>query len=300
MAYDEGVRVPPLTVRAAANRLGLSTWAIHKAIDRGELRPVTRNPIQVSADDIEAMRLRRRDEAIAHFGADRLLKLATQVRAQLQPPFASGAPGGHAALERIPERTKAAFGMPLLHAAAMPDGSGCRWCLAEVAARMLGVPVRPETLSSEFGIALLGGPECERHRGFVRDRMDQLRARVHPGRERSGGGRAAPAKAAGSTAPAAPPAPPRTPAQPVQPDDGGRSMVARQLRTARARLKDAKRSGDQRRAIQLQQTIRGLEADAAVVDGLVAAAARPGRLRCGHLLSAACSCPRRASSRGQR
>lgn len=300
MAYDEGVTVPPLTVRAAANRLGLSTWAVHKAIDRGELRPVTRNPIQVSADDVEAMRLRKQDEAIAHFGADRLLKLATQVRAQLQPPFASGAPGGHAALERIPERTKAAFGMPLLHAAAMPDGSGCRWCLAEVAARMLGVPVRPETLSSEFGIALLGGPECERHRGFVRDRMDQLRTRVHPGRERSGGGRAAPAKAAGSTAPATAPVSPRRPAQPPAPDDGGRSMVQRRLRETRTRLVAARRSGDTRYALKLRAMVASLEADAAAVDGRVTAAARPGVLRCGHQLAAACACPRRASMRSAR
>jgi hypothetical protein len=300
MGYDEGVRIPPLTVRVAANRLGLSTWAIHKAIDRGELRPVTSHPIQVSADDVEAMRLRKQAEAIDRIGANRLLKTAISVRGQLRPQFASVAPGGHAALEKMSETIKAAFTMPVLHAAAMPDGSGCRWCHAENAGRMLSVPVRPETLSSGFGVALLGGPECERHRGLVRDRMDQLRARVHPGGTHPSAARTAPAKAAESTPPAVPAVPRRTPAQPVQPDDGGKSMVARQLRTARARLKDAKRSGDQRYAIQLQQTIRGLEADAAVVDGRVTAAARPGVLRCGHALAAGCACPRRASAKGQR
>lgn len=292
MAYEEPLTIPPLTVRAAANRLGLSTWAIHKAIDRGELRPVTRHPIQVSVDDVEAMRLRKRDEAIARIGADRLLKTAHNVRAHLRPPFASGAPGGHAALNGVSEVAKSAFGMPLLHAAAMPDGSGCRWCHAENAGRMLSVPVRPETLSSEFGIALLGGPECERHKGLVRDRLGQLHARVHPGGERPVGGRTEPS--AGKR--------PAAPSQAVQravraEGDNGKEFVRRRLRQTQERLTEAKRSGDHRSAIRLQQTLKSLRADAAAVDGLTASAARPGKLRCGHLLAAACSCRRRASKR---
>jgi hypothetical protein len=301
MVYDEDPTIPPLAVRTAANRLGVSVWAVHKAIDRGELRPVTRSPLQVSAADVEQMRVRRRDEAVDRIGLDRMARLAADVRAQLHPPIGSGAPGGHAALEKLSERVKAAFGMPLLHAAAMPEGSGCRWCAAEVASRILQVPVRQEMLSSAFGVALLGGPECERHRGLVRDRMGQLGARVHPGRGRPGDGRTEPVAAAGSTAPAAPAVARPRPAQPVKDDDGGRAWIAARLRTERERLKVAKRAGDQRRAIQLRATIRGLEADAARVDGRTPekAGARPGRLRCGHLLSAGCACPRRAS-RGRR
>lgn len=263
MVYDEDPSIPPLTVRVAANRLGLSVWGIHKAIDRGELSLVTRSPLQVSAADVEQMRQRRRDEAIDRIGVDRMARVAADVRAQLHPPFGSGAPGGHAALEKMSERVKAAFGMPLLHAAAMPAGSGCRWCHAENAGRMLRVPVRQETLSSEFGIALLGGPECERHRGVVRDRMGQLAGRVHPGRGRPGDGRTG-AVAASTAAPSATPR--RAPARPVQ-DDDGRSMVQRRLRESRAQLTAAKRRGDQRRAIQLRTTIQGLEADAAAIDG---------------------------------
>lgn len=263
MVYDEDPTVPPLAVRVAANRLGVTVWAIHKAIDRGELRPVTRSPLQVSAADVEQMRVRRRDEAIDRIGVDRMARLAADVRAQLHPPFASGAPGGHAALEKLSERVKAAFGMPLLHAAALPAGSGCRWCAAEIAGRMLSVPVRQETLSSQFGIALLGGPECERHRGVARDWMGQLSARVHPGRGRPGDGRTEPV-AASTKPPSATPR--RAPARPVQ-DDDGKSMVQRRLRETRARLTAAKRAGDQKYAIRLQQTLQSLTADAAAIDG---------------------------------
>jgi hypothetical protein len=85
-------------------------------------------------------------------------------------------------------------------------------------------------------------------------------------------------------------------AKPVQ-DDGGRGLVAKRLREVRARQKDARRRGDQTYALRMAQMARDLEADAAVVDGRTAAAARPGRLRCGHLLSADCVCARRASKR---
>ncbi|MFI9170507.1 hypothetical protein [Streptomyces lincolnensis] len=296
MTYDEALTIPPLTVRTAANRLGWSTWAVHKAIDRGELRPVTRNPIQVAAMDVEALRERKRNEAIERIGLDRMAKVARDVRLHLHPPFEAGGPRGHAALEKVSETVKAAFTMPLMHAAAMPDGSGCRWCAAEIAGRILSVPVRSAMLSSEFGVALLGGPECERHRELVAGRMRELGTRVHPGGGRTAGGRTEDASVVVPSAPAAPAAPRTRSAQPLQADDG-RGLVARRLRTARARLKDAKRRGDQRYAIQLAKTIRGLESDAAVVDGRVTASARPGTLRCGHQLAANCACPRIASKR---
>lgn len=288
--------IPALTVRAAANRLGLSVWAIHKAIDRGELHVVVRDPIKLSADDVEALRRRKQNAAIARIGEDRLVKTARDTRAFLHPPVTAGGARGHAALETVNDVVKSAFGPALLAAAAMPDGS-CRWCAAVMAGRLLHVPVREEQLAGEVGLALLGGPdpECVKHRALLRGRMDRLAARVH----RSGTG---PAKAAGSTVPAVPAVPRRTPARRVQDGDGGRALIAARLRAERERLKAAKRSGDQRRAIQLRQTIQGLEQDAAAVDGrsAVVASARPGKLACGHLLAAGCACPRRASTRGRR
>lgn len=289
MVFDQDPSVPPLSVRAAASRLGFSTWGVYRAVERGELQQVARNPVQVSAADVERLRLRKRDEAIEQIGVDRLAKLARDVRLLLHPPFGSGGPREHAALEQVSERVKAAFTMPVLHAAALPDGSGCRWCAAEIAGKMLAVPVRQEMLSSEVGLALLGGPKCERHRGLVAGRMRELAARVRPGGESRSVARTAPAATPGRAAVV-------RAAERVQ-DDGGRSMVQRRLRETRARQKAAKRAGDQAYALRLAKVVRGLEADAARLDGAVTASARPGRLRCGHLLAANCACPRRASKR---
>lgn len=284
MVYDEDPTIPPLSVRAAANRLGFSTWGVYKAIDRGELKPVTKNPVQVLASDVEALRSRKQDEAIARIGADRLLKLAEDVRVQLHPPVTAAGRRGHAALELISETVKSALTMPLLHAAAMPDGSGCRWCAAEVAGRMLGIPVSAKLLKSQIGLALLGGPGCEKHRAFVAGRMRELGARVHPGVERSAGGRAE------AVAPAPVVARSR-PAQPVQDDNGGRALVASRLREVRARAKVAKRSGDQAYALPLAQMARDLEKDAAVVDGGVRKTAGPaGTKACGVAVGVRCRC----------
>lgn len=297
MAYDEDPTIPALTVRAAANRLGLSVWSVHKAIDRGELHPVVRDPIKVSADDVEALRRRKQNAAIDRIGADRLVKTARDTRAFLHPPVTAGGARGQAALENVNDVVKSAFGPALLAAAAMPDGS-CRWCAAVMAGRLLHVPVREEQLAGEVGLALLGGPdpECVKHRALVRGRMEKLAARVHPGGTRPSGGRTGPvAASAPSPAPVARP----RPAQRV--DDNGKAMVARRLKETRARLAAARRSGDQRYMIRLRAAVQSLEQDAAVVDGRpsVTASARPGRLACGHLLAAGCGCPRRASTRGR-
>jgi hypothetical protein len=297
---NEDPSVPPLSVERAASRLGMSRWGLYKLIDRGELQPVVREPIGLSVSDVEALRARRQDAAIGRIGPDRVLQLARDVRLQLHPPATAPGSRGHAALENLSETVKSAFSMPLLHGASMPDGAGCRWCAAVVAGKMLGVSVRDAQMASEVGLALLGGPECERHQGLVRARMAELTARVHPGGVRP--------SAARTEAPQPPAAPaPRESAQrpvtaaakPVQ-DDGGKSMVARRLREVRARQKDARRRGDQAYALRMAQMARDLEADAAVVDGRVTAAARPGRLKCGHLVSAGCVCARRASKPGQR
>ena len=298
---DKSGRVEPLSVKAAAQRLGMTEYGTRGLIEAGKLRPVVRTPsVKLAALDVEDLRLARRDAALEEFtrrGVD-LVKLARDTRRQLRPEPADPLPGGARGLSGLPANVRAFFGAAPLAALTLPDREACGWCAAKVAAGLLRAP---EPRPGEVLLALLGDPCMEKCMGrFAGAEMERLRARVHPGGARPSAARTTPAAAARSMAPAAPPVSPRTPAQPVQPDDGGRSMVARQLRTARVRLKDAKRTGDQRRAIQLQQTIRGLEADAAVVDGRVTAAARPGRLRCGHLLSAGCACPRRASARGAR
>jgi hypothetical protein len=286
MAYDQDPTIPALTVRAAANRLGFSEWGVRKAVERGELVPVVRHPIKVSAADVEALRARKQDEAIARLGVDRLARVARDVRAQLHPPVSSGAPRGHDALALIPETTKAALGMPLLHACAMPEGSGCRWCAARTASLMLRVPLRDATMASEVGLALLGRPECADHRALVRARMAELAAEVHPGGVRAPVARTGPVGASGG---AVPPAPvPRAAAKPVG-DDGGRDLVARRRREVQARLKAARRRGDAGHVASLQRQLQSLTADAAVVDGRAAAARKPGKLASG------CACPRRAS-----
>jgi hypothetical protein len=287
MAYEEARTIPPLSVRAAASRLGISTWSVYKAIDRGELRPVTRDPIQVLASDVEALRLKKQDQAIEWVGADRLLQLARDVRRQLHPPATAPGPRGHKALEGLSERVKAAFGMPLLHGASMPDGAVCRWCAARVAARMLGIPVSDRQLSGQVGIALLGGPTCERDRGLVRARMTELGARVHPGGVRPSEGRV---EAAAGTRP---PAPSQSAVRAVAAveDAGGKALVQRRLREVRARLKTARRTGDTQYAFKLQRQLQSLTADASVVDGRARSAAGPaGVKRCGTPVGVRCSC----------
>lgn len=291
--YDEpdGV-VKSLSVKQAAGRLGLSEWGLRKIIDRGELLPVTQHPVRLAAADVEALRRNRQDEAVARLGVDRLARVARDVRAQLHPPVSSGAPRGHDALELIPETTKSALGMPLLMAAAMPEGSGCRWCAALTASRLLRVPLRDATMTSEVGLALLGRPECADHRALVRARMDEVAAGVHAGAVRAVDGRTGPVGAPGGGV--APVSAPRAAVRPVG-DDSGRDLVARRLRETRQKLKAARRRGDARHVASLQLQLQRLTADAAVVDGRAAAARKPGVLRCGHALAAGCACPRRAS-----
>ena len=298
---DEPGRIPPLSVKAAAQRLGLSEYGTRGLIASGQLTPVVQHPaVKLSVQDVEALRLARRDAAIAEFtrrGVD-LVKLAANTRRMLRPEPADPLPGGVRGLSGLPSNLRAFFGPAALAALTLPDREACCWCVAKVAAGLLRVP---EPRPGEVFLALLGDPCQEKCMGrFAGAEMERLRARVHPGGTRPPVARRAPVAAPTAVSPAAPPASPRTPTQPVQPDDDGKALVARRLRQTRERLKAAKRAGDEKYAIRLQQTLRALTADASAIDGLVAAAARPGTLRCGHQLAANCACPRRASSRGQR
>lgn len=293
-------RIAPLSVSAAAQRLGLSEVGTRGLIASGQLQPVVRTPsIRLAALDVEDLRVARRDAAVAEFtarGVD-LVKLAAGTRRMLRPEPADPLPGGVRGLAAVPSSVRAFFGPAALAALTLSDREQCGWCAARVAAGLLKVP---EPRYGEVLLALLGDPCASDMRRFAGAELAKLQARVHPGGARPSAARTTPAAAAGSMTPAPPPVSPRTPAQPVQPDDDGKALVARRLRQTRERLKAAKRAGDEKYAIRLQQTLRALTADASAIDGLVAAAARPGRLRCGHQLAARCSCPRRAPARGQR
>jgi hypothetical protein len=285
-----------VAIQVAAKQLGITEWAVRKAVLRGELKELPGpGPARLDAAEVVRFRQARQDAALrrlAAAGTD-LVQLARDTRAYLQPyPGTAVGKVAHVGPDVV-----AAFGAPVLHGASV--WKGCSWCATEMAGRLLHVPVRPSMLCSEIGLVLLGAPECADHRALVRGRMTELAARVHAGGGRPAGGRSVPS--AGKR----PPAPPQaaqgavTAAAPVAPDDNGRALVARRLREVRARLKDAKRSGDQRYAIKLKSMVASLEADAAVVDGrrTFSAADRPGTLRCGHLLASNCACPRRAPKR---
>lgn len=297
---DKSGRVEPLSVKAAAQRLGMTEYGTRGLIEAGKLRPVVRTPsIRLSAADVEDLRVARREAAVAEFtarGVD-LVKLATNTRRALRPEPADPLPGGVRGLSALPANVRAFFGPGVLLALTLPDRAQCGWCAARVACGLAKVP---EPRYGQVLLALLGDPCVEKCTPrFAGAEMAKLRARVHPGTHPPAA-RTAPVTAAGIAALPAPAVPRRTSAQPVSDGDGGRAKVSQRRREVQARLKDARRRGDTQHAMTLQRQLQALTADASVVDGRAASAARPGTLRCGHALSAGCTCPRRASSRGQR
>ncbi|NGO43783.1 hypothetical protein [Streptomyces ureilyticus] len=285
-----------VAIRAAANRLGITEWAVRKAVLRGELKELPGpGPARLDADEVDRFRRARQTAALARIGArgTDLVQLARDARSFLRPY--PGAPTS-GKVSSLGADVVAAFGAAALHAAAVREG--CGWCAAAMAARLLGT--EPPAYGTAM-LALLGEPCAKDMKRFAGAEMERLRAQVHPGGTPPAAARTAPVTAAGSMAPPVPPV--QRPRSAQSQDDTGKTMVAARLRETRARLKSAKRSGDQRRAIELRRMIQSLEADAARVDGrpaVTASAARPGTLRCGHALAAGCSCPRRASRREQR
>lgn len=301
--YDEPDMVKPLSVKAAAQRLGLTEYGTRGLIEAGKLRPVVRTPsIKLSAADVEDLRVARRDAAVTEFtarGVD-LVKLAGDTRRMLRPEALDPVTGGETGLSRLPSNVRAFFGPAALAALTLPDRGQCCWCAARVAAQLLKVP---EPRYGEVTQALLGDPCREDMSRFADAELSKLRARVHPGSVRPSVARSEPVSTAGRPVVSKPV--PRAAERAVAASvtaargDDGKSMVARRLRETRSRLKDARRRGDKAYALRLAQTVRSLEQDAAVVDGraVAASASRPGTLRCGHALADGCRCPRRASKR---
>ncbi|MDW8805616.1 hypothetical protein P1P68_12690 [Streptomyces scabiei] len=274
-------------------------------IKRGELTALSVDPVRLDPGHVAEVLALRQVAALAKLEAERQdpLSLAVDVRRRLLfRDTGVVLPDQRAAEQQrrlglLPESAKSLFGGAGLAAVFVEDG--CRWCAAlKFAARTKGM--WGPTYGAAF-VTLLDQEPCQVcGPGLYGAVMTSLAVRVHGGAGR----------------PSAPPSPPSTAerararewalqhpvtasAKPVRPDDG-RGLVQRRLRETRAQLKDARRQGDQRRVLQLAQTVRALEADAAVVDGRAAARALPGTLRCGHALAARCSCPRLGSSRGQR
>lgn len=288
-----------LSVADAAKYLDLSKEALHKAVRENRLPALPgEGPARLSLAAVEEFHQLRRVEQIARLArsGETPVSVAAKVRARLHAAEL-GMPRSMAEkLAAMPSDWRALFNRAELAAAGVRDGQGCRWCKAGEFAAFLGA--RPVEYSEAYA-ELFGGPPCGVcGPGLLRPFMASLAARVRGGAVRAS--EPVPRPSAAERARAAEWASQRAvtaAARPVQ-DDDGRAMVARRRREVQARLKDARRRGDTKHALALQQQMQALIADAARVDGR--APSRPGRLACGHLLAAGCGCPRRASVRGQR
>lgn len=288
------------SVADAAKYLGLTTEAVHKAVreNRLDALPGT-DPVRLSLRAVEDFHQLRRTSLVASLArrGETPVSTARKVRAALHHNEMGLPRSFSAKLAAMPVDWRSLFSRAELAAACVTEG--CRWCRAGEFAAFLGA--RPVEYAEAY-VELFGSQPCERCRpGLLRPFWEAMRARVHGGAARPSAARVAPSVAEREAARAwVSQRAVTAAASPVQ-DDDGRALVGRRLREERARLKAAKRAGDQRLVLQLARTVRALEADAARVDGRVpAAAVRPGRLACGHLLAAGCACPRRASKRGQR
>lgn len=294
-----------LSAVQAGRYLGVTEKTVRNWINRGELEVLSVDPVRLDSRHVHEVLKARQAAALADL-AGRMqdpVRLARETRRVLHPrDLGANLPQDRAEAERrrlslVSDVARLLFGNAALTAAC--SGDGCRWCRAQDFAKVLG-GWAPTQFSEGFR-ALFDQEPCEKcGPGLYGPVLAALAARVHPGGERPSAASVGPSAAerqaarewAGRRAPV-------VAATPVKDkDDDGKALVARRLREVRGQLKVAKREGDQRRAIRLQQTLRALTADAAVVDGR-AAAARPGRLACGHLLAAGCGCPRRASARGR-
>lgn len=285
-----------LTVADAAAYLGISKEATHKAVRENRLRALPgTDPVRLSHEAVEEFHHLKQAALVASLArngetptsvAQKVRRGLFQSETGLPRPFA-------ARLAAMPDAWRSLFTRAELAAACVPDGEGCRWCRCAEFSGFLGL--RPTPYAPAYAALFDQAPCGVCAPGLLKPYMAALAARVHPGRHRPPDARA---EAVVAAAAAVPPAPRPQPARPFQGDDDGRALIAAGLRTARTRLKDAKRRNDQAYAIRLRQMIQGLEQDAARVDGrsaVTAAAARPGVLYCGHRLSAGCGCPRRAS-----
>lgn len=257
------------TIAQAARHLGLSDQGVRKMLGRQELFVLPGSaPARLSAEHVETVRLLRR-ESILHELARRSrtpVDLARETRRILQP--SATLPDHRAAEQRlrlslVSPDARQLFGVASLTAACAEGG--CRWCLAAAFARTLG-GWAPE-YSAGFAV-LFGQEPCEVcSAGLYGPVMAALAARVHSGGRRPSGPAPRPTEADRVRAREwALQRPVTASARPGQVDDG-KVLVARRLRQVRERRKAAVRRGDTEYAAQLSAMARGLEQDAARIDG---------------------------------
>lgn len=292
----------------AGHYLGVTERTVRNMINRSELAVLSTDPVRLATEAVDDVLKARQADALHDLARRRQtpVSLAREVRRTLlRRDTTTVLPDQVAEDQRrrlglVSDTGRLLFGRAALSAALLDDDA-CRWCRAQEYAAVLHTWA-PTKYAEGFRELFAQAP-CEVCAPTLyAPLMDELRSRVHGPSAGPSEGRAA------ASAPSAPAGPVRVPeravtaaARPVQ-DDDGRALVARRLRETREKLKAARRAGDQKAAIRLRQTVQQLQEDAAAVDygrSAVMAAARPGRLRCGHLLAAGCACPRRASTRGQ-
>lgn len=285
----------------AGHYLGFTDKTVRAMVKRGELHALSLDPVRLDSRHVDDVLRARQADALRDLARVRQspVGLARETLRVLRPAHESKPLPDRVAerqrlrLSLVPDMARVLFGRAALTAALVEDGS-CRWCKAREYAAVFQTWA-PEQYSE--GVALLFGQEpctaCAA--SLYTPLMESLRARVNGGAGRPSRAAVVPSAAERQAAQEwVRQRPVTASAQPVR-DDNGKALVARRLREARARLKAAKRSGDQRYALKLAAVVRSLEADAARVDGRVPSAAdRPGTLRCGHALAAGCSCPRRS------
>lgn len=281
----------------AGRWLGFTERTVRNMINRGELRVVSADPIRLDPGHVDEVLRDRQADVTCDLVRMRksAVQLARETVEVLRPRNESAPLPDRVAthqrlkLSLVPDSAKLMFGTASLTAALADDG--CRWCKAKDFAAWLGT-WGPERYSEGFA-ELFGQAPCAKcGPGLYGPLMDALKARVHPPGVGPSAAAVAPTADERARALEWVQRRPVTPAARPVGDDDGRAMVARRRREVQARLTAAKRAGDQRYAIQLRTVLQSLTADASVVDGRAGAAARPGRLRCGHLLSAGCGCPR--------
>lgn len=175
-------------------------------------------------------------------------------------------------LKAMPVSWRSVFSLAELAAACVRDGDGCKWCRAAAFADFRGLrpPEFSPALRELFGADPCGvcGP------GLLAPFMAALGARVRAGDRRPPGPPPRPSEAERQAAREW--ASQRAVTASARPsvDDDGKALVARRLRETRERLKAAKRSGDRRYALRLQQTLRSLTADASAIDQRAARGSR--------------------------
>lgn len=290
-----------LSAVQAGHYLGVAEKTVRNMINRGELEALSLDPVRLDSRHVDGVLRMRQTDARHDLARTRQtpVSLARETRLSLRPPRENKPLPDRVAdqqrlkLALVSDRAKLLFGTAALNAALLDDGS-CRWCAATRFATVLKTWA-PEQYGDAFR-ELFDQVPCEVcGPALYGPVLASLKARVHGGGRRSS--EAVPRPSAAERQAAQEYVQQRAVTAAARPvgDGDARDLVGRRRREVQAGLTAARRRGDTRHALELQQQLRTLTADASRVDGK---AARPGRLACGHALSFGCGCPR-PSSRGR-